>query len=262
MNHKYIDIDFIKSLYSDKNRIAKRGRFLKTYSQRSISIRDLVMENLNFTIDKTILDFGCGNCSFLKKISIQYPNTTLYGLDINDNINAREAKNISFNVYDGKTFPSYSFKFDSILCMNMLYHIENHSELFSWFITNLTDIGKILITTKSSNNFSNFNALLLKIVSRKIGVLPKINSDEQKFDVETSEMILKSFFHENKYSLERFDLLTKISVNNPDDLLNYMFSCNKYAEFESFREDLRNSLKSIGVFEDSYSEVLWVIKNK
>jgi cyclopropane fatty-acyl-phospholipid synthase-like methyltransferase len=262
MSHKYTDIDFIKKLYSDNNRITKRGGFLKTYSQRNISIRDLVLENLNSPIDKTILDFGCGNCSFLKKIATQYPNNELYGLDINDSVMAREIENVSFNVYDGKLFPSFNFKFDSILCMNMLYHIENHSGLFKWFTTNLTDTGRILITTKSSNNFSNFNDLLFKTVSTKTGVVPEIIPDEQKFNVENSEIILKGFFSEDEYSLQHFDLQTKISVNNKSDLLNYMFSCNKYVEFANYKEDLQNKLKSHGEFEDSYTEVLWIIKNK
>ena len=82
MTKNFQNKDFLKFLYKDSDLISFRGNFLKKYSNRKYSLRTFIVKLLITFKNKSILDVGCGDCSFLEKLNTMYPQNKYFGLDI------------------------------------------------------------------------------------------------------------------------------------------------------------------------------------
>lgn len=121
MNH-FQDKKFLDSLYGQQDHIAFRGNFLKTYSNRKYSIRDIALRFLDQPHGKRIMDIGAGTGSFLKKIMQDFPDNSFAALDIAENAECREIPNLDYRIFDGVHFPEGMDEWDIVILMHMLYH--------------------------------------------------------------------------------------------------------------------------------------------
>jgi hypothetical protein len=258
------DISKLKKLYTQKDIIAFRGEFLKKYSIREKSIRDLVLEEIGCIEQKNVIDIGCGNCSFLKTLLKKYPNNTCWALDIVDNPNCH-CPEINFKSFNGVDFPDYAIKFDYILLMHMLYHVRSFSSFFQSIKSLGNDTTNIVITTKSAETLP-FLESVYKKVRGTMGC-----REEQHFCLENGETILRQYFKEDDFTITKKVLGTRLYVDNLEDVLKYTFSTHRYSPenqhlsargVNGYIQKWVDELDRVKVFEDKYTEVLFSIVRK
>jgi 2-polyprenyl-3-methyl-5-hydroxy-6-metoxy-1,4-benzoquinol methylase len=148
VNH-FQDKKFLDSLYGQQDHIAFRGNFLKTYSNRKYSIRDIALRFVEQPHGKRILDIGAGTGSFLKKIMASSPDNNFAALDIAENAECRAIPNLDYRLFDGVHFPGNIGKWDIVILMHMLYHVPEHKPFLETVRQLLAKGGTVLITTKS-----------------------------------------------------------------------------------------------------------------
>ena len=265
MINKYLDIDYVKTLYSNSDRIRKRGEFLKNNSNIKFFGRDLI---LNFLISelktKSILDIGCGSGYFINQLRFNCSDNCYYAFDIikNKKINDYEEW-LNFKLVDGMNYPEFDKKIDIILCLKVLYHISDLKNIFNWMKNNLNDCGKIFITTKSINNFKNINNLYRKIVGVHDKIIFNDFCDESNFSSENIKNVIYNNFDSASYKISFFTINGQIITNNYEDVINYIFLCPKYESSFKYEKLWLKKLTSKKIFIDNYKETLCLIeKNK
>lgn len=143
-----------------------------------LSRTDVITKELSqLSIKGAILDIGCGDAYFDEKLISQFPNIDfLYGIDINLQESIHKEKAHYLNNYDGIR----GMKFDYILLMDVIEHIENDSEFMDSIRNYLKPDGKILITVpafqslygihdQELSHFRRYNAKQLKSVLNESG---------------------------------------------------------------------------------------------
>lgn len=268
MSH-FQDIDYLRSLYGEERQIPLRGAFLKKYSNRNRSIRD-VMRSLMGNLDsKTILDIGAGSGSFLLKIKKENPSTKATAVDIVSHPNLSGNRDVSYKIYDGNHLPNDIGKFDIILMMHMLYHISDVESFLSQALDTYGKAGtKLYITTKSKDTMftieDNFQHIL-----RLLGLPYDTKYDERDeahFCRENARSIIEKSFKDISHSVKEYDLDTQLLVDNPDDLLEYILSTPRYGDDVKLLSDPRyiecwkNQINIHDLFIDTYKESIYVIE--
>jgi len=259
--------DFLKLLYKDSNLISFRGSFLKKYSNRKYSLRTFIIKLLPALKNKNILDIGCGDCSFLKKLTTMYPNNKYFGLDIVNNQKCVNQKSIEYQIYSGSELPRYQKKFDIIFCMHMLYHISDFDNFFNQIKNNLKKNGFFVITTKSKFTLPNIESLF-KNITDQINFKFSNQRDEANFCLENAPEILKKYFPEKQFIIEEYILENQLIVDNKKDLLRYIFSTARYNIDRKINKKImkkylilwREKISKSKIFIDKYSEVVYFIK--
>lgn len=100
-----------------------------------------------------LLDIGCGYGFISNAIAISNPHLKVYGIDINkyriklaqQTINKRN--NINFSIADVKKKLNHDYKFNAILCADLLHHIEKkyHIKIISEVYGRLEKKGIFII---------------------------------------------------------------------------------------------------------------------
>lgn len=117
-------VDYNKVWKDDWKDITSYG---PSYKTRYRIIRTL-MEMFEFDKEE-VLDVGCGDGAFLKSLRKSYPNLSLNGFDISDEIVSKNMDNIHLSTGDltkDETIPNK--KFDIIICSEVLEHIEDYQK--------------------------------------------------------------------------------------------------------------------------------------
>lgn len=104
----------------------------------------------------TILDIGCGEGNFLKKMGSEY--NELYGIDISkaalDNISPVVKDNITFLIGDiSKRDSLPPMKFDVIICSEVLEHIENDAVAIENLNELLNSSGYLIVTVPYKHKY-------------------------------------------------------------------------------------------------------------
>jgi 2-polyprenyl-3-methyl-5-hydroxy-6-metoxy-1,4-benzoquinol methylase len=267
----FYNTSFLKELYSDENQIKYRGEFIKNYSNRKESIRSIILKILPKINNKNILDVGCGDCSFLKKINIIYPNNNLNALDIVSNENCKNNSIINYKLYEGKNIPDYKQKFDIVFCLNVLYHIENKIRFLKSIKNLISSNSCIVITTKSNHNLLNIEKIFRNIIrSLKINNSRLLSHHYKTFSLQNGKSILKKVFDNDGYSIKVLPINTQMFIDNKHDLLKYILSTPRYniqnytANTNLINQYIEQWDKRLGteIFIDNCKEVIYFIKNK
>lgn len=261
------NINKLKRLYGSTEQIYKRGKFLKDYSNRKYSIRDFILRLISIKDNQSILDIGCGDCSFLIKLINNYPNNNYYAIDIAKSKSSIPQR-IDFKLYDGIKMPFNKHTHDLIFMMNMLYHVKNPQTFLKSVKDISTEKGQIIITTKSKFTFP-------KIEKHYISILKGFNlspankyREEEHFCAENGLKIIYSVF-DSKYSIENYKLETQIWVNKMDRLEEYIFSTPRYSLMQNkginslnYVNAWRKLINKNTIFIDKYIEEVVIIKPK
>ncbi len=91
-----------------------------------------------------LLDVGCGESPY--RFLMQENSTQYVGLDIEDADTKFNYRRKDVYSFDGQTIPFESQSFDSILCTEVLEHVENYQKLVDEMYRVLTPRGQALIT--------------------------------------------------------------------------------------------------------------------
>ncbi|MEP7166447.1 MAG: methyltransferase domain-containing protein [Candidatus Woesebacteria bacterium] len=268
------DPSFLVDLYTNDHQIISRGQFLKRYSNRKFSIRDLLLDQLGEPKKKSIIDVGAGNCSFIRQLMDAYPDNHYAALDIVKHNSCLECKELDYRIYSDNIWPEYVAKFDIAILMHMLYHINNHKLFFKGLKQNLNKKHVIFITTKSKATFPEMERIFKEISYRLFnfqttGKSISSTRDEEHFCYENGETILRKSFPEGEYSIDSYLMETQVFVESPKNVLDYVLSTPRYNLSGVLSSDKNEEyklawLKEISrkkMFIDKYIEVLYVIKN-
>lgn len=260
---------YIKKLYLTHDHISFRGHFLKKYSIRDKSIRDVLLENIGELHNKRIIDIGAGNGSFLKKLKTNHPDNTYAALDIASNPALQKQTDIEYHIYEGNDLPRNIGTYDIVLMMHMLYHVKD-IEKFLMQVHNVfcKKRTRLFITTKSKNTMPNIEKLFQKSIhSTPLACRYSIPAErsEAHFCLENGLNFLKKEF--SKAQIKEEVITTNLAVDNKDDLIRYILLTPQYAEIGKDPKDLQciknainRELADIDLFNDHYTEVIYDIK--
>ena len=265
--NSFQDVDYLKILY-DSDIVSRRGQFIKKYSNRKFSIRDIICKYfLDCSKSTTIIDIGPGNGSFLQRLYLDNRSCQLYALDIVKNKDFITNDYIKFYLYDGVRFPDFLTTFDYVFCMHMLYHVNDFDIFFHNVKKILKPTGKIIITTKSIETLPHLESVFKKIVFNcNIPNIPKLR-DESNFSSENSISILNSYFPKDEYNIEKIDLTTQLIIDNSIDLYEYVFSTMRYnlisrmnkKQWEMYLAEWKQHLFQNDIFFDELKESIIII---
>lgn len=271
MNHNFQKLDRIKEFYSNQNLISFRGEFLKKHSNRKLSLRDIVTGLIPKDKQVSLLDVGCGDCSFIKRLQKRYPRNTYHALDVVKNDSCAGLKGIKYQLYDTKEFPDYSINFDVILCMHVLYHVKNRRNFFNNIKRCLSPKGRIIITTKSKHTFSHLEHIFNQVISQfnlKSAAQPPSERDEDRFCLENGKDILAQHFSRTLFSIKEYVIETQVITTEFHDVLQYALSTWRYnpktyhltgADSVRYVRLWTENLSLGEFFLDKYIEVIYVI---
>lgn len=117
---KKIHEDFWKQKVTEENKYKDHGPV-------SLHIRNILFDILDDLKFKTLLDVGCGQGTLLSRVSMRYPKTNGFGIDISDLaiLKAKEKNpQYAFKVLDISK-NKIRKKWDLIIMLDVLEHIKN-----------------------------------------------------------------------------------------------------------------------------------------
>lgn len=268
---KFTEVTSLKKLYS-KDTVSFRGNFIKTYANRKYSIRDFLIRYIIEPIqEKSVLDIGPGNGSFLERLESLYPKNQYYALDIVRANDFSENHRIQFRCYDGMRFPFVSGeKYDLIFCMHMLYHVADLNCFFTEIKKILKTDGRLIVTTKSIHTFHHIEKIFMEIVDEmNVKGIPR-ERDEKVFCRENAESIIWDNFDNKNYNLNIYDLSTQMIIDDIDNLYQYIFSTMRYdlidllsdADYQKYKQLWKEKLSGERIFIDEVLECVLVLNPK
>jgi len=268
MNRGYTDLNLIRDLYHDQTRISRRGNFIKSFANRKWSIRDIILQLLPDCNGLKVLDIGCGNCSFIRRLQRTYPTADIYCLDVAFNSNCAGLPN--YFIYDGKNLPDTFNEFDLIFAMHMLYHVEHPLEFLEVLRTKLRPGAHFIITTKSRctlNTIENCFKETMLVLAEDM----KDQRDEDTFNAETGLEILREIFKGPTFRIDDYLLTTQIITKDFERLLKYILSTHRYNASRLFGADdrkkkhyitlLRSQISKHRIFIDTMIEAVFHIQH-
>jgi len=128
----------------NKESIYNTSFFDKHLAWSMNSARVIVPEVIEFVKPDTVVDFGCGNGTWLKVIKEIYPNIEVYGLD-GDYVNPDQLL-ISRNEFlpcDLKHKVELNKKYDLVISLEVAEHLPEESA--DQFVENLVNAGDVIL---------------------------------------------------------------------------------------------------------------------
>ena len=168
-----------------------------------------------------ILDLGCGEGYYTKTIKEQLNDSTIYGLDISKeaiNMATKYTKDVCWIVGNSKNIPIYDHRLDFITA---LFTVVNQDELKR----TLKEGGYIIHVTANPNHLIEIKELIYDEI--------KVKSDKYiRLDFDT---------------VESYDLVKKISIDNREDALNLLKMTPHYYHIKKERRGVLDTLSSLDV---------------
>lgn len=130
-----------------------------------------ILEELEKTDFKDVLDVGCGPGTMLELLSKKYPENNYIGLDLTPKMievaNAKNLPNTKFVVGDSENLPFEDESFDAVICANSLHHYPNPQRFFYGVKRVLKPNGILVLRDFTSNPVALFlfNYIEMKVLN-------------------------------------------------------------------------------------------------
>ncbi|MBL7196590.1 MAG: class I SAM-dependent methyltransferase [Candidatus Omnitrophica bacterium] len=132
---------------------------------------DILMRNINLETDKSILDIGCGDGTFLNQLKERYPRLFCFGIDVSllqlegagNNINAK------FCCAQVEKLPFNDDEFDVVVVNSVLHHVHNIKHSIKEIIRVCKTRGAVVII--EPNRFNPLIFMLSLIKKHERGML-------------------------------------------------------------------------------------------
>ena len=151
LNKYYESEDYISHTDSKKGLIEKLYQRVKKITLKS---KKKLLENINTTSEKTILDIGCGTSSFLEMLKKNDWNT----IGVEPNFSAKE-KAIKKGIRCFNETEAIHDKFSIITLWHVLEHVSDLQKQFSELHRLIATNGKVIIAVP---NFKSYDAKFYK----------------------------------------------------------------------------------------------------
>ena len=137
-----------KNNYSEKSKIFFNKTANTNYGN-SEKLDEYILKNIDIDDKTTILDLGCGDGRFLKKLRDLNLNNTLYGLDISEKMlelaHSKNIKKCKFDLGDSYYLPYSDGSIDLIVCLNSFHHYSTPELTIREIKRVLSIDGKVII---------------------------------------------------------------------------------------------------------------------
>lgn len=137
-----------KNNYSEKSKVFFNKVAESNYGN-SEKLDTYVLKNIDINDKTTILDLGCGDGRFLKKLRSLNSNNILYGLDISEKMlkvaNSKSIKRCKFSLGDSNSLPYNDGTIDLIVCMNSFHHYSTPNLTLKELNRILSPNGRVVV---------------------------------------------------------------------------------------------------------------------
>lgn len=203
-----------------------KSRFVTYYGIKN-PITNEVFTNIHNGM--SVADIGCGTGKLISKIDSRIDNSSLFGLDISDDMichaQARVFTGKNNTLFINTDFMNYDFtrQFDLVIFSYVLHHIKDPSSALKRARGLLTSNGKILLSVPGKNYLSET-------------FLP--NDLKGRFSIEEMDEIVKSA---GLYPLSACRNNFLMTFNSYEMFIEYLKSIGTYQKINNYTNDEWNS---------------------
>lgn len=240
------------SAYKTERDLAARQSLYQWQTPR-YDLPGLVAERLR-DVQGTVVDVGCGNGKFIKRLAQERPDLRLLGLDVSLGILEGVPRPVA--VADAARLPLRTDGVDAALALHMLYHVEDIPAAVAELDRVVTAGGVLIASTNSERDKAELDRLWERAAGDVLGVErgPSRISLSARFSLERAPALLGAAFPK----VETVELPGKISVPTPEPVIAHMNSYQAWASqhdvpfeatIERAREIVTDHIDRHGAFE-------------
>ncbi|MCC3772832.1 class I SAM-dependent methyltransferase [Streptomyces sp. UNOC14_S4] len=212
------------SAYKSGRDLAARQSLYRWQSPR-YDLPGLVVEQLRH-VRGTVVDVGCGNGKFIRRLRDNRPDLRLLGLDISAGILAEVPGPVA--VADASRLPLPDAGANALLALHMLYHVEDIPAAVAELGRALADDGTVIASTNSARDKAELDDLWQRasgdVLGRKRG--PSRISLSARFSLEEAPSLLGAAFG----TVRMLELPGTITVTDPAPVIAHMASYRAWAD--------------------------------
>ncbi len=137
-----------KNNYSERSKIFF-DRAANTNYGNSEKLDKYILKNIDIDDKTTVLDLGCGDGRFLKKLRALNSDNILYGLDISEKMleiaDSKKIQRCEFSLGDSSYLPYKDGSIDLIVCLNSFHHYPTPELTLKEIKRILSSDGRVII---------------------------------------------------------------------------------------------------------------------
>ncbi|MDI3417109.1 class I SAM-dependent methyltransferase [Streptomyces luteolus] len=212
------------SAYNSDRDLAARQSLYQWQRPRH-DLPGMVSEHLSAAHGR-VVDVGCGNGKFIKRLHRDRPDLELLGLDIAPGILADVPGAVA--VADVARLPLTSAGVDAALAMHMLYHALDIPQAVRELSRVVTDGGLLIASTNSDRDKAELDELWVRAAGDVLGTDrgPARISLSARFSLEKAPAFLGEEFDR----VETTELPGTITVTDPEPVVAHMASYQAWAD--------------------------------
>jgi SAM-dependent methyltransferase len=212
------------SAYNGDRHLAARQSLYQWQSPRH-DLPGIVAEHLD-AVRGRVVDVGCGNGKFIKRLRQERSDLELLGLDIAPGILADVPGAVA--VADVARLPLVSASVDAALAMHMLYHASDIAQAVHELSRVVTAGGLLIASTNSDRDKAELDELWVRAAGDVLGTGrgPARISLSARFSLEKAP----TFLGEEFGRVETIELPGTISVTHPAPVVAHMASYQAWAD--------------------------------
>ncbi|MER7516155.1 class I SAM-dependent methyltransferase [Streptomyces sp. NPDC126499] len=240
------------SAYDGDRDLAARQSLYRWQTPR-YDLPGLVAERLG-GVRGRVVDIGCGNGTYIRRLRRDRPDLTVLGLDIAPGILAGVPGPVA--VAEATRLPLAAGSVDAALAMHMLYHVPDIPRAVRELARIVTRDGSVIASTNSDRDKPELDDLWQRAAGDVLGVDrgPARISLGARFSLEKAPALLGEQFGR----VEVVELPGTIHVPDPEPVVAYMASYRAWADqhdvpfdatVERARERVTDHIERNGTFE-------------
>lgn len=209
--------------YATGDKLAARQAIYRWQTPRH-DIPALVLNELA-AVRGTVLDVGCGNGAYLRRLRAQRPDLTTLGMDLSAGMLSGLGPRVL--VGDASRLPIADDLVDAVLALHMLYHVPDIPAALNEFRRVLRPGGLAVVTTNAADDKAELPALWALAAADVTGQ-PRESSMRlaARFAVTDAQRGLAE--HIGKISTH--ELVANIDVPDPEPVLAYLASTRTFSD--------------------------------
>lgn len=173
-----------------------------------------------------VVDIGCGNGKFIRRLRQDRPDLALLGLDIASGILAGVPGPVA--VADARCLPLETASVDGALALHMLYHVPDIVGAIDELSRVVSHDGLVIVSTNSEHDKRELDDLWQQAAGDVLGIGrgPARISLSARFPLENAS----SFLHKEFSRVDAIELPGTITVRDPGPVIAHMASYRAWAD--------------------------------
>lgn len=212
------------SAYNGDRDLAARQSLYQWQTPRH-DLPGIVAEQLS-AVRGRVVDVGCGNGKFIKRLRQDRPDLSLLGLDIAPGILVDVPGPVA--VADVARLPLATANVDAVLALHMLYHAPDIAQAVAELSRVMTRNGLVIVSTNSDRDKAELDELWVRAAGDVLGTGrgPARISLSARFSLEKAPALLGEEFG----LVETIELPGTITVRDPEPVVAHMASYQAWAD--------------------------------